>query len=124
MISYVIMDRKKRKMAIKRAQTCERGCLVTGMRVMHGNNVSHSRRHTKRLFRQNMHTKSVYSVTLQTEECVKLSTRGIRTLNKYGGLDAFLLKCKNRNLTLVAKKLKNRVLKAQSTQNISNNIAK
>lgn len=102
---------KKRKAALIAAKLSDRGCIITGLRVAHGHNVSKSKRRTNRIYKQNIHKKSLYSNILGCFEHVKLSTRGQRTINKYGGLDSFLLKCKNRNLTLAAKRVKNKLLK-------------
>lgn len=107
---------KKRKAAIQKAQTSTRGCIITGMRVMSGHNVSNSRRRTKRIYKHNIHAKSIYSSTLDAFVNVKLSTRGQRTINKYGGLDQFLLTCKNRNLTLAAKRIKTQLVNKSCTK--------
>lgn len=104
-----------RKLAIKRAQQEKRGCLVTGIRVMHGHNVSKSNVKTKRLFKANISDKNLFSPVLGAQK-VKISRRGERTIDKYGGLDNFLLKCKKRNLTLSALKLKDKLLQASPVQ--------
>lgn len=101
---------KKTKVALTKAKSSDRGCIITGLRVAHGHNVSKSKRRTKKIYRQNIHRKSIYSSILNGFENIKLSTRGQRTINKYGGLDSFLLKCKNRNLTLSAKRIKIRIM--------------
>ena len=56
-------------------------CQITGKKAMVGNNVSHSKRRTKRRFNVNLFTKKFYWVTLT------LSAAGLRTINKMG-LDA------------------------------------
>ncbi|UCG27077.1 MAG: 50S ribosomal protein L28 [Bacteroidales bacterium] len=59
-------------------------CQVTGRKVMVGNNVSHSKRRTKRKFYPNLLTKKFY---LQEEDrwiTLKVSTAGIRLINKKG----------------------------------------
>ncbi len=59
-------------------------CQITGKSVMVGNNVSHSKRRTKRRFYPNLFVKKFY---LQDENCwitLKVSAAGIRTINKVG----------------------------------------
>lgn len=61
-----------------------RVCQVTGKKRMVGNNVSHSRRRTKREFAPNLKTKRFW---LEEEErfiTLKVSAAGIRTINKNG----------------------------------------
>ena len=64
-------------------------CQITGKKAMVGNNVSHSRRRTKRSFDVNLFTKKFYYVE---EDCwiqLRLSAAGLRIINKKG-LDAAL----------------------------------
>jgi len=59
-------------------------CQITGKRVMVGNNVSHSKRRTKRTFQPNLFDKKFY---LQEEDRyinLRVSAAGIRTINKKG----------------------------------------
>ncbi len=61
-----------------------RVCQVTGKRVMVGNNVSHSKRRTKRKFYPNLFTRKFY---LQEEDrwiTLKVSAAGLRLINKKG----------------------------------------
>jgi len=99
----------ERKLAIQRAKTNLRGCLVTGLRVMHGNNVSHSNRKVKRLFKANISKKTIISESLGAK-LVRISRRGERTIEKYGGLDKFLATAKNRKLTMQAMILKRELM--------------
>ena len=57
---------------------------------MIGNNVSHSKRRTKRTFEANLFTKKFYSVEQGCWISLKLSAAGLRTINKVG-LDAALV---------------------------------
>ena len=59
-------------------------CQITGKRVITGNNVSHSKRRTRRTFEPNLFNKKFY---LQEEDkwiTLKVSAAGIRTINKKG----------------------------------------
>ena len=62
-------------------------CQVTGRKRMIGNNVSHSKRRTKRVFGLNLKTKKFWSEAEQRYITLKVSCKGIRTIEK-NGLDA------------------------------------
>ena len=66
-------------------------CQITGKRAQVGNNVSHSKRRTKRKFEVNLHTKKFYWVEQDMWIQLRLSTRALRTINKIG-LNAALKK--------------------------------
>jgi large subunit ribosomal protein L28 len=59
-------------------------CEVTGKKVMTGNNVSHSKRRTKRKFYPNLITKKFYIPEEDRTITLKLSTSALRTINKKG----------------------------------------
>ena len=64
-------------------------CQITGKKAMVGNNVSLSRRHTKRLFNVNLFKKKFYYVEEDCWISLNLSAAGLRMINKVG-LDAAL----------------------------------
>ncbi|MGM9745401.1 MAG: 50S ribosomal protein L28 [Paludibacteraceae bacterium] len=64
-------------------------CQITGKKAMIGNNVSHSKRRTKRSFDLNLFSKKFYYVEQQCWISLRLSAAGLRTINKKG-LDAAL----------------------------------
>ena len=64
-------------------------CQITGKKAMRGNNVSHSRRRTKRVFDVNMFTKKFYYVEQGCWISLNVSANGLRIINKKG-LDAAL----------------------------------
>jgi large subunit ribosomal protein L28 len=66
-------------------------CQITGKRAMVGNNVSHSKRRTKRTFDVNLFTKKFFWVEQDIWVSLKLSAAGLRTINKIG-LDAAIKK--------------------------------
>lgn len=66
-------------------------CQITGKKAQVGNNVSHSKRRTKRKFEVNLHTKKFYWVEEDMWIQLRLSTRALRTINKIG-LNAALKK--------------------------------
>jgi large subunit ribosomal protein L28 len=90
-----------------------RRCEITGKGVLSGNNVSHANNKTRRRFLPNLQVTSMLSDVLGQPVRMRLSTRGIRTVEHNGGIDAFLLGTPNTKLTLEGKSLKRRIEKAQ-----------
>ena len=68
-----------------------RVCNVTGKKTEVGMNVSHSMRHTKRTFLPNLQKLNFHSDILNRDFSLRLSTAGLRTLTKHGGLDAYVM---------------------------------
>ena len=62
-------------------------CQITGRKRMVGNNVSHSKRRTKRIFAINLKNKRFWSETEQRFITLKVSCKGMRIIEK-NGLDA------------------------------------
>lgn len=69
-------------------------CQITGRRTQVGNNVSHSKRRTKRRFNVNLFHKKFYYVEEQCWISLRISAAGLRLINKIG-LDAALKKAVN-----------------------------
>jgi large subunit ribosomal protein L28 len=86
-----------------------RRCSVTGKGVLTGNNVSHANNKTRRRFLPNLQETSLMSDVLGTTVRLRLTTRGIKTIEHNGGLDAWLLGTPDRKLTDEAKALKRRI---------------
>lgn len=63
-------------------------CEITGKKVITGNNVSHSRIHTKRTFAPNLQTKKFYIPEEGMWITMKVSAKGMRIINKKGVLAA------------------------------------
>ena len=72
-------------------------CQITGKKVMVGNNVSHSKRRTKRRFYPNLFSKKFYLPEEDRWITLKVSAAGIRTINKIG-LSAALKGAKEKGL--------------------------
>ena len=66
-------------------------CQITGKGVMTGNNVSHANNRTRRRFLPNLQQTTMMSEILGRKVSLRVSTNAIRTVEKHGGLDAFLL---------------------------------
>lgn len=74
-----------------------RVCQVTGKKVMGGNNVSHSKRRTKRKFLPNLFKKKFYYPEEDRWITLTVSANGIRTINK-NGLNAALKSAKENGI--------------------------
>jgi large subunit ribosomal protein L28 len=70
-------------------------CQVTGKKAMVGNNVSHSKRRTKRKFYPNLFVKKYYLPEEERWVSLKVSAAGIRLINKKG-LSAALREAKEK----------------------------
>ncbi len=93
-----------------------RRCDFTGRGVQAGNNVSHAHNKTRRRFLPNLQKNSLLSDALGQTIQVRLRTQAIRTIEKRGGLDAFLLSTPNAELGKKARDLKRRIQKALAGQ--------
>jgi large subunit ribosomal protein L28 len=91
-----------------------RRCEITGTGVLSGNNVSHANNKTRRRFLPNMQSSAVQSDALGATVQMRLTPRGLATIEHKGGLDAFLIDTPDRKLTEVARGLKRRVLRAKA----------
>lgn len=89
-----------------------RRCAITGKGVLTGNNVSHANNKSRRRFLPNLQETSVLSDALGQMVRIKVSTRGLKTIEHNGGLDAFLLSTSDTKLPLEARRIKRRVEKA------------
>ena len=72
-------------------------CQLTGKRPITGNNVSHSKRKTKRRFLPNLHKKRFYIPETDKWVTLKVSTSAIRTINKLG-IFAYLKKLERKGV--------------------------
>lgn len=61
-----------------------RVCQLTGKKPITGNNVSHSKRRTKRRFLPNLITKKFYIPELDKTVSLKIATSALKTINKLG----------------------------------------
>ena len=89
-----------------------RRCELTGKEPQFGHNVSHSNRKTNRRFDPNLQKITFYSDALRGRVALRVSTRVLRTVQKYGGLDPFLLATDDAKLAPEGQRLKRRVRKA------------
>ena len=85
-------------------------CELTGKRYQSGNNVSHARNRTKRRFLPNLQNISFLSETLGKKIQLRVATSTIRTVEKKGGLDEFLINTSNTKLPPEALKIKKLII--------------
>ena len=86
-------------------------CEISGKKPMTGNNVSHANNRTKRRFIPNLQNVKLYSGSLQKYINLNISIRTMKTVEKNGGLDSYLIKTSNKNLADTAIKIKKQILK-------------
>ncbi|MBO6789697.1 MAG: 50S ribosomal protein L28 [Dinoroseobacter sp.] len=91
-----------------------RRCELTGKGVMTGNNVSHANNKTRRRFLPNLNDVTLMSETLGRGFKLRISAAALRTVDHRGGLDAFLAKAKDVELSDKALKIKKDIAKAQA----------
>ncbi len=68
-----------------------RRCDLTGTGPMFGHNVSHSNRKTARRFNPNLQQVTLHSDGLRRNVPLRVTARTLRTVQKHGGLDTYLL---------------------------------
>jgi len=88
-----------------------RRCSITGKGVLVGHNVSHANNKTKRRFLPNLQQTTLLSDVLG-EVPMRLSARAIRTIEKNGGIDAYLKGVPTARLSDEARRLKSRIERA------------
>jgi large subunit ribosomal protein L28 len=87
-----------------------RRCELTGKAVLVGNNVSHANNKSKRRFLPNLKPVSLISDALQRTVKLRVSVAALRSVEHRGGLDAFLVKASNDELSTRARKLRKDIL--------------
>lgn len=89
-----------------------RRCELTGKGVLTGNNVSHANNKTKRKFRPNLSEVSLISDKLDRTVKLRISKHALRSIDHNGGLDAFIIKQNDDNLSDRARRLKREIVRA------------
>lgn len=88
-----------------------RRCELTGKGTLVGNNVSHANNKTKRIYRPNLQLVSLASDALGQTYRLKISMNALRSVDRNGGLDNFILKSKDNVLSVKALRLKRAIAK-------------
>ena len=86
-----------------------RRCELTGIGPMVGHSVSHSNIKTKRRFLPSLKTVKVNSEALGQTFSLRISNAALRTLDYKGGLDAFIVKARDEQLSIAAQRIKRQV---------------
>ena len=92
--------------------TMARRCDLTGTGVMTGNNVSHANNRTRRRFLPNLCDVTLTSDKLGRGFKLRIAAKALRSVDHVGGLDAFLLKARDEQLSDRALKIKRELKKA------------
>ncbi len=93
-----------------------RRCELTGKGPMVGNNVSHANNKTKRRFLPNLVNVTLQSEALNQNVRLRISANALRSVEHRGGLDAFLAKADERELSQRARLLKKQIAKKATEQ--------
>ena len=96
----------------KKEKTMSRVCELSGKGPMSGNNVSHANNKTRRRFLPNLNEVTLISDILGESFKLRISAHALRSVDHRGGLDAFLTKAKDADLSTKAAKIKKDIAKA------------
>ncbi len=91
-----------------------RKCELTGKLPMSGNNRSHSEASTRRTFRPNLCQVTLISDTLGQSFRLRVSAHGLKSVEHRGGLDGYLLKASNDELSQRCLKMKRDIIKKKA----------
>ena len=92
-----------------------RRCELSGKGPMVGNNVSHANNKTKRRFLPNLQDVTLESESLGRSFRLRISNHALRSVDHRGGLDAFLKKAKDEELSSDALAIKKEIAKLAAT---------
>lgn len=99
-----------------------RTCDLTSVGVLSGNKISHSAIKTKRKFLPNLQNVTLKSDVLNLSFNLRITTSVLRTINKYGSLDSFLVNYGYNKLSEKGKTLRKKVMKKLIETNQLENI--
>ena len=88
-----------------------RTCELTGKKPMVGHTVSHSNIKTKRRYLPNLVDVTVHSDAMGQSYSARISAAALRSVDKRGGLDAYLAKAKDEQLSPKMLKIKREIAK-------------
>ena len=91
-----------------------RRCELTGKTRQNGHKVSHSNRKTKRRFLPNLLNVTLQSDALGRSVRMRISANALKSVDHRGGLDAFLLKAKDAELSARALEIKRAIAKKRA----------
>lgn len=88
-----------------------RRCELSGKAVLTGNTVSHANNKARRRFLPNLNQVTLISDALKQNVRLRISAHALRSVEARGGLDAYLLKARDSELSARALKLKRQIAK-------------
>ena len=91
-----------------------RRCELTGKAVQSGHLVSHSNRKTKTRFLPNLCNVTLISDTLGRSVRLRVAAAALRSVEHRGGLDAFLAKAHDEDLSIGVRRLKSEIAKKKA----------
>ncbi|MFT4096913.1 MAG: 50S ribosomal protein L28 [Rhodoblastus sp.] len=91
-----------------------RRCELTGKAVQTGNLVSHSNRKTRTRFLPNLCNVTLQSEALGRPVRLRIAAAALRSVEHRGGIDAFLLKARDVELSINARAIKREIVKKQA----------
>jgi large subunit ribosomal protein L28 len=93
-----------------------RRCELTGKGPLFGQLRSHAENKTKRTFRPNLREVTLISDALQRRVRLRVSAHALRSVERRGGLDAYLMEAREERLSERCQKLKREIAKARAQQ--------
>ena len=91
-----------------------RRCTLTRKGVLTGNNVSHANNKTRRRFLPNLQSRRLFSETLGQTVRLRIAVSTMRTIEKRGGIDGFLVLASTAELPSDLARLKQRIIERQA----------
>ncbi|WP_455476978.1 50S ribosomal protein L28 [Bartonella sp. B41] len=91
-----------------------RACELTGKTIQFGNNVSHANNKTRRRFLPNLCNVTLISEVLQQSYRLRISANALRSVEHRGGLDGFLMKANDQELSRRARLLKRQIIRKKA----------
>ena len=91
-----------------------RRCTLTRKGVLTGNNVSHANNKTRRRFLPNLQSRRLFSETLGETVRLRIAANTLRTIEKHGGIDGFLLQASSTELPGELVRLRRRIAELQA----------
>lgn len=91
-----------------------RRCELSGKAVQTGNNVSHANNRTRRRFLPNLNHVTLISDALGESIRLRITPHALRTVERHGGLDDYLIKASDEDLSTRARRLKREIAKRRT----------
>jgi large subunit ribosomal protein L28 len=113
-LRHIVFRAQRGGQAKRRNLSMSRRCELTGKGAQVGHRVSHSNRKTKRRFLPNLLNVTMISDALGRSIKLRVSANAVKTVDHRGGLDAFLAKAKDAELSAQMREIKREIRKKQA----------